>query len=217
MKQIRIPAVVLISGSGTNLQALIDATACDLPLNIRAVISNEPDATGLARADRADIPTRVIDHRRFADRTGFDRALGELIDCFAPRLVILAGFMRVLTTDFVERYRGRMINIHPALLPKYPGLQTHRRVLEAGDRMHGASIHFVTPEVDGGPVIVQARVPVEADDTPESLAARVLIQEHRLYPQAIRWIVAGRVRMEGERVLFDGVALTEPHQLEAEG
>ena len=217
MSRQRLAAVVLISGSGTNLQALIDAAADDLPLDIRAVISNRPDVFGLRRATGACIPTRVLDHTRFADRPAFEAALGGLIDSFAPELVILAGFMRILTPGFVARYGGRMINIHPALLPAYPGLDTHRRVLEAGDAEHGASIHFVTAEVDGGPVFLQARVAVEPGDDPESLAARVLEQEHRLYPTAVRWICEGRVQLRDGRLLCDGVPLETPRQLDPAG
>jgi len=210
----RLPAIVLISGSGTNLQALLDATADNLPLDIRAVISNRPGAFGLERAANSCVPARVLDHTRFPDRSTFEAALGELIDSFAPALVILAGFMRILTPEFVARYSGRMVNIHPALLPAYPGLDTHRRVLEAGDTEHGASIHFVTAEVDGGPVFLQARVPVEANDDQETLAARVLEQEHRLYPTALRWICEGRVELIDGEVRLDGVPLDRPKQLD---
>jgi phosphoribosylglycinamide formyltransferase-1 len=213
----RLPAVVLISGSGTNLQALIDAAADDLALDIRAVVSNRPGAFGLERAATACIPTRLVDHTRFDDRPAFEAALGELIDSFAPELVILAGFMRILTPEFVARYSGRMINIHPALLPAYPGLDTHRRVLEAGDAEHGASIHFVTAEVDGGPVFLQARVPVLPDDDPDTLAARVLAQEHRLYPAAVRWLCEGRVALRDGRALLDGRPLDAPRQLDPPG
>jgi phosphoribosylglycinamide formyltransferase-1 len=213
----RLPAVVLISGSGTNLQAILDAAAGDLPLDIRAVISNRPDAYGLERAANACIPTRMLDHTLFPDRPGFEAALGELIDSFAPELVILAGFMRILTPEFVARYRGRMVNIHPALLPAYPGLDTHRRVLEAGDAEHGASIHFVTAEVDGGPVFLQARVPVMPGDDPGVLAARVLEQEHRLYPAALQLICAGRIKFHDDRVMLDGLPLARPEQLDPAG
>ncbi|HEY5790588.1 MAG TPA: phosphoribosylglycinamide formyltransferase [Gammaproteobacteria bacterium] len=211
----RLPAVVLISGNGSNLQALIDAAADGgLPLAIRAVISNNADAFGLERAARACIPGRVLDHRGFATRAAFDTALAALVDSFAPRLVLLAGFMRVLTPAFVQHYRGRMLNIHPSLLPAYPGLHTHARVLAAGDPEHGASIHYVTDEVDGGPVFLQARVPVQPGDSAARLAARVLEQEHRLYPEAVRWIAAGRVRLAGRRVLLDGTPLAAPRLLE---
>ncbi len=211
----RLPVVVLISGGGTNLQALIDAAQRDLPIEIRAVISNVAEAYGLERARRAGIPTEVVDHRDYADRERFDRALAERIDRYRPRLVLLAGFMRILTPWFVEHYRGRMLNIHPSLLPKFQGLHTHARALEAGEREHGASIHFVTEELDGGPVIVQARVPVKPDDTPETLAARVLEQEHRLYPQAVQWFAEGRLELRDGRAWFDGRPLEQPLQLES--
>ena len=211
----RLPAVVLISGSGTNLQAILDATADDLPLDIRAVISNRPDAYGLERAANACVPTRMLDHTLFSGRPAFEAALGEMIDSFAPQLVILAGFMRILTPGFVASYSGRMINIHPALLPAYPGLDTHRRVLESDDTEHGASIHYVTAEVDGGPVFLQVKVPVVPGDDPETLAARVLEQEHRLYPTALRWICSGRVKLHDGRVILDGIPLERPEQLDS--
>jgi len=189
--------VVLISGSGSNLQALIDAQSTPgSPFRIVAVISNRGDAFGLERARRHAIPTAVLDHRDSPSREDYDTALGALIDRFAPGLVALAGFMRILTPELVARYRGRMLNIHPSLLPKYRGLHTHARAIEAGEREHGASVHFVTAELDGGPVVLQARVPVLPDDTPECLAARVLAQEHRLYPLAVRWFAEGRLRLD---------------------
>ncbi len=209
-----MPVVVLISGGGTNLQALIDAAAAGAPFEIRAVISNRPGAYGLERASRAGIPTEVLDHRQFPDRQSFDDALARLIDNYRPELVLLAGFMRILTPEFVKRYHGRLLNIHPSLLPRFQGLNTHARALEAGDSEHGASIHFVTEELDGGPVIIQARVPVEADDTPERLAARVLEQEHRIYPLVVKWIAEGRLALEDDKVLFDGQPLAKPLCLE---
>ena len=217
MSDARLSAVVLISGSGSNLQALLDAADDGLPLDIRAVISNRPGAYGLQRATAACVPARVLDHRDFPDRAAFEAALGELIDAFQPAVVLLAGFMRILNPGFVERYRGRMINIHPALLPAYPGLHTHRRCLEAGDAEHGASIHFVTAEVDGGPVLMQVRVPVQAGDDADALAARVLEQEHRLYPAAVRLLCDGRVRLDGERILLDGRPLDAPLRLDPAG
>ena len=174
MPQQPLPLVVLISGGGTNLQAIIDAAVADLPVDIRAVISNEADAFGLERARGAGIETRVLDHRAFPDREAYDAALAELIDEYEPGLVVLAGFMRILTPAFVRHYHGRMFNIHPSLLPRYRGLDTHARVLAAGDREHGATVHFVTEELDGGPLIIQARVPVLANDDPQTLARRVL-------------------------------------------
>lgn len=212
-----LAVVVLISGSGTNLQAIIDAAANDLPIDIRAVISNRPGAYGLERARKAGIPTEVLDHTQFPDRESFDAELARLIDSHEPHLVVLAGFMRILTPQFVHHYRGRLLNIHPSLLPKFQGLDTHQRALAAQETEHGASIHFVTEELDGGPVIVQTRVPVHTEDTPESLAARVLEQEHRLYPQAIRWFAEGRLTLVDNQVHFDGMPLSQPLDLDEEG
>ena len=204
MRAGHLPLVVLISGRGSNLKAILDAVARDLPVEVRCVISNRPGAGGLALAREAGVATEVVDHTDYASRESFDEALGARIDHYTPGLVVLAGFMRVLGPWFVRRYAGRLVNIHPALLPAFPGLHTHERALEAGVAEHGASVHFVTEEVDGGPVILQARVPVLPGDTPEALAARVLEQEHRIYPQAIRWFADGRLRLEGDRVLLDG-------------
>lgn len=212
-----LPVVVLISGSGSNLQALIDGTlAGRLPIAIRAVISNEAEAFGLTRAARAEIETRVLSHRDFASREDYDAALAELIDQFEPALVVLAGFMRILTPAFVAHYAGRMFNIHPSLLPKFRGLHTHRRALEAGERIHGASVHFVTVELDGGPLVLQAQVPVEPGDTPEGLAARVLHKEHQIYPQAVRWFAQGRLVLgQDGRPRLDGRVIEQPLQLDA--
>ncbi len=185
-------AVILISGRGSNMQALLEA---GLPVEFACVISNRPDAAGLRVATELGVPVAVVDHRQHPDRVGFDAALAAEIDRHRPDLVILAGFMRVLTEDFVRRYARRMINIHPALLPAFPGLDTHARALAAGVRLHGCTVHFVTPEVDAGPIIVQAAVPVRADDTPQTLAARVLRQEHRIFPLAVRWLAEGRVQL----------------------
>ena len=197
--------VVLISGSGSNLQALIDSIAQDgNPARIAAVICNRADAYGLVRAQNAGIPTRVLDHKQFDGREAFDAALIEAIDDFDPQLVVLAGFMRILTGDFVRHYEGRLLNIHPSLLPKYKGLNTHQRALEAGDREHGCSVHFVTEELDGGPLVVQAVVPVESDDTPESLAQRVHRQEHHIYPLAMRWFAEGRLKLGKTGAQLDG-------------
>jgi len=207
-----LPVVILISGRGSNLQSIIDAVANDaLPVEIRAVISNRPAAHGLQRATLAGITTAVIDHSRYSDRAAFDEALQECIERFQPGLVVLAGFMRILTTGFVHHYQGRMLNIHPSLLPEFPGLNTHQRVLESGCKQHGASIHFVTEAVDGGPVVLQARVPVYQQDTVTTLAARVLEQEHRLYPLAIRWFAEQRLKLDdtGNAVL-DGERLSNP-------
>ena len=196
---------MLISGRGSNLQAIIDAIrAGELAANIRAVISSEPGAPGAARARTAGIPTQVVNYRDYDTREAFDQALMQRIDACQPQLVVLAGFMRILGRDFIDHYAGRLINIHPALLPEFPGLNTHARALQGGATRHGASVHFVTREVDGGPVIVQAAVPVFADDTPEVLAERVLQEEHRIYPLAIRWFIDGRLSVEDGRVLLDG-------------
>jgi phosphoribosylglycinamide formyltransferase-1 len=184
--------VILISGRGSNMEAILDAR---LAPRCAAVISNDAAAPGLAAAARRGVPTSVVGHRQFPDRGAFDAALAAEIDRHFPQLVVLAGFMRILTERFVSRYRGRLVNIHPSLLPAFPGLDTHRRALEAGVRIHGCTVHFVTPEVDQGPIIVQAAVPVQPGDTEQALAARVLAQEHRIYPQAIRWIFEGRVAL----------------------
>lgn len=200
-------AVVLISGSGSNLQALIDSQGEDNPLRIRAVISNRADAYGLTRAQNAGIATQVLDHKAFADREAFDCALIEAIDGFRPDLVVLAGFMRILTPAFVRHYSGRLLNIHPSLLPKHKGLNTHQRALDAQDSEHGCSVHFVSEELDGGPLVIQAVVPVEPGDTAETLALRVHMQEHRIYPTAVRWFAEGRLRLAAEGALLDGEKL----------
>ena len=200
--------MVLISGSGTNLQALLDDAAepgCEY--SIAAVISNKADAYGLTRAATAGVETAVLSHKDFSDRDSFDQAMIKLIDTYRPDLVILAGFMRILTPDFVRHYSGRLLNIHPSLLPKYQGLHTHQRALDAGDDEHGATVHFVTEELDGGPPIVQASVPVLADDSAESLAQRVQVQEHKIYPLAARWFAQGRLRMVGDRTELDSELL----------
>lgn len=185
--------VILISGRGSNLRAILEAGLAD---RVAAVISNNPLAAGLEFARARRIPTRVVDHRQYARREDFDAALRSVIEEYTPDLVVLAGFMRVLTADFVNHYAGRMINIHPSLLPLFPGLDTHRRALAAGVRIHGCTVHFVTPTVDHGPIIAQAAVPVFDGDTPERLASRVLEQEHRLYPAVIRWFLEGRILLK---------------------
>ncbi len=193
--------VILISGRGSNMEALIAARdAGTLPVEIVAVISNRPDASGLETAERSGITAHYIDHRAFSERDAFDAALAECIDGFAPDLVVLAGFMRILGDPFVHHYAGRMMNIHPSLLPSFPGLHTHRRALDEGVRVHGCTVHFVTPALDHGPVIIQAAVPVLDSDDEATLAARVLGQEHRVYPQAVRWFAEGRLRVENGRV-----------------
>ena len=200
--------VVLLSGTGSNLQALIDSDDVKAsPATIRAVISNRADAYGLQRAKDAGIATRVLDHKAFEGREAFDAALIEVIDTFKPHLVILAGFMRILSADFVRHYQGRLLNIHPSLLPKYKGLHTHQRALDAGDREHGCSVHFVTEELDGGPLVVQAVIPVESDDSAHSLAQRVHAQEHRIYPLAVRWFAEGRLSLDEQGALLDGQLL----------
>ncbi|MQT55752.1 phosphoribosylglycinamide formyltransferase [Pseudomonas sp. FSL R10-0399] len=200
--------VVLLSGTGSNLQALIDSCAVkDSPARIRAVISNRADAYGLQRAKDAGIDTRVLDHTAFEGREAFDAALIEVIDTFNPQLVVLAGFMRILSAGFVRHYQGRLLNIHPSLLPKYKGLHTHQRALEAGDSEHGCSVHFVTEELDGGPLVVQAIIAVESGDSPHSLAQRVHAQEHRIYPLAVRWFAEGRLSLDEQGALLDGQLL----------
>jgi phosphoribosylglycinamide formyltransferase-1 len=210
-----LAVAVLISGSGSNLQALIDAQqAGELPIDIRVVISNRADAYGLTRAANAGIETKVLSHKGFPSRAEYDQALAALLREFDPGLVVLAGFMRILTPELVARFHGRMFNIHPSLLPKYPGLHTHQRALDAGDAEHGATVHFVTDELDGGPRVLRARVPVLPGDDAERLAARVLEQEHRIYPLAVRWFATGRLRLDhAGRVLLDGRVLTEPADL----
>jgi phosphoribosylglycinamide formyltransferase-1 len=209
----KLPVVVLISGSGSNLQALIDGANASGTYEIVAVVSNKADAYGLVRAAQAGIATAVLDHREFADRETFDTALAGLIDSFKPGLVVLAGFMRILTPGFVRHYAGRMLNIHPSLLPRYQGLNTHARAIEAGDSEHGCSVHFVTEELDGGPVVAQAKVPVLPGDTPQTLATRVLEQEHKLYPAVVNWFSEGRLRWNSAALLFDDKPLAAPLSL----
>lgn len=195
--------IVLISGNGSNLQAIINSIHQDkLGATISAVISDRPGAYGLMRASNAHIPTHIIDYKQFSDRTAFDTALMRQIDAYQPNLIVLAGFMRILTPQFVQHYLGKMINIHPSLLPKYQGLNTHRRALEAGEVEHGASVHYVTPELDSGPVILQARVPVLASDTAETLQQRVHQAEHQIYPAAIQRIATGQVTFRNNQVYY---------------
>ena len=200
--------VVLISGSGSNLQALIDSVAHDgNPARIAAVICNRAGAHGLERAKQAGIATELLDHKQFDGREAFDAALIQAIDAHQPDLVVLAGFMRILTPGFVQHYAGRLLNIHPSLLPKHKGLHTHQRAIEAGDSEHGCSVHFVTEELDGGPLVVQAVLPVLADVTAESLASRVHQQEHLIYPLAVRWFAEGRLRLGAQGAMLDGLPL----------
>lgn len=198
--------VVLISGNGSNLQALIDASVHS-NFKISAVISNRADAFGLERAERDQIPAVVIDHNDYANREEFDLALQRRIESYDADLVVLAGFMRLLGGEFVRHFAGRIINIHPSLLPLYPGTNTHARALQAGDKVHGASVHFVTEEMDGGPVIAQERIPVLANDTEESLRLRVLEKEHILYPKVVSWFAAGRLAMRDGQAWMDGEPL----------
>jgi phosphoribosylglycinamide formyltransferase 1 len=191
--------VVLISGRGSNLQALLDAG-----LPVSAVISNRADAKGLAIAASRGVATRVVEHRGFPSREAFDAALAHAIEGFEPRLVALAGFMRVLTPGFVARYTGRLLNIHPSLLPAFPGLDTHARALAAGVKTHGCTVHFVTAELDHGPIVIQSEVPVRKDDSPETLAARVLRQEHIIYPRAVRWFLDGKLVIHDGKVRVKG-------------
>ena len=196
--------VILISGRGSNMVALIDAAASGaLPVRVAAVLANRSDAKGLEVAAAAGIVTQVVDHRLYRDRESFDAAMAEAIDAYFPDLVVLAGFMRILSDGFVAHYEGRLINIHPSLLPSFPGLHTHQRALDDGVRVHGCTVHFVTPSLDHGPIVVQAAVPVLDGDDATVLAARVLEQEHRIYPLAVRWFAEGRLRLEDGRVRLD--------------
>lgn len=203
---------ILISGTGSNLQALIDR-APDSDYEIALVLSNRPQAAGLQKAQVAGIPTVVIDHTEYDSRESFDRAMIEALDAQQIDGIILAGFMRILTPAFTLHYLGRMLNIHPSLLPKYPGLNTHQRALDAQDAEHGLSIHFVTPELDGGPVILQAKVPVEAGDTAESLQKKVQIQEHIAYPLVTNWLAQGRIQLQNNQACYQDQALQVPLQL----
>jgi phosphoribosylglycinamide formyltransferase-1 len=202
--------VVLISGSGSNLQAILDAVASGfIAGRVFAVVSNKANVYGLERARRAGIATTVLDHKAYADRQSYDAALTAAIDEHQPDLLVLAGFMRILTPNFVAHYQGRLLNIHPSLLPKYQGLNTHQRAIDAGDVEHGCSVHFVTAELDGGPVILQAKVPIFPDDDAESVAARVHEQEHRIYPLVIRWFCQNRLQQRSDQALLDGQVLSK--------
>lgn len=193
--------VILISGRGSNMQAIVHRARAEAwPARIAAVISNKPNAEGLAFAKEQGIPTAVVSNADYATREAFDDALRRTIDGFAPDLVVLAGFMRILTPPFVEHFAGRMLNIHPSLLPSFPGLATHRRALESGVKCHGATVHFVTSDLDHGPIVAQASVPVVPGDSEHDLAARVLKEEHVIYPRAVRWFVEGKLRLDGGRV-----------------
>lgn len=211
IKQTIKPIVVLVSGRGSNLRALLDASRAEnwedtLQARVVAVISNRPDALALALAREHGIAVHVVAHRTFETRAAFEDALGDAIEVYRPALVVLAGFMRVLSPEFVGRYAGRLINIHPSLLPAFPGLNTHQRALDAGVRVHGATVHFVSEDLDSGAIIAQAAVPVNPDDDEAVLAARVLRQEHRLLPRAVRHVLSGRVRCDGTRSVLHDVA-----------
>ncbi len=196
--------VILISGRGSNMEAIVRASQSEAwPARIAAVISNRPGAAGLDFARDHGIPTATLDHKNFPNRDAFDAELVQLIDSFKPDLVVLAGFMRILTGDFVRHYEGRLLNIHPSLLPLFPGLATHEQALEAGVKEHGATVHFVTEALDHGPLVIQASVPVLPDDTAETLAKRVLKQEHIIYPRAVRWFIDNRLSIDQNRVLID--------------
>lgn len=212
MKRKRV--AVLISGRGSNMAALIEAAKAEsYPAEIALVVSNKPNAEGLAIARAAAIATEVVDHTKYKDRTGFERALQALLERYRIELVCLAGFMRLLTADFVTRWQRRLLNIHPALLPVFKGLDTHKRALQAGVKVHGATVHFVVPEMDSGPIIVQGAVAVREDDNEKSLAARVLDVEHRIYPLALKLVVQGRVRVENGRCLIDGKPVPDVAEL----
>ncbi|WP_392560623.1 phosphoribosylglycinamide formyltransferase [Orbus mooreae] len=196
--------VVLVSGSGSNLQAIIDACATKhINGNIVAVISNKPDVYALKRAKNSHIPTHVINHKDYLSREAFDQVVAKQIDVYQPDLIVLAGYMRILTPEFVKHYAGKMLNIHPSLLPKYPGLHTHKRAIEAGDQEHGTTVHFVTEELDGGPIILQAKVPIFADDTEQDVIDRVLVQEHQIYPLVIKWFCDNRLSMQQGKAYLD--------------
>ncbi|NQZ08782.1 MAG: phosphoribosylglycinamide formyltransferase [Algicola sp.] len=200
--------VVLISGNGSNLQAIIDdCEAGKINGKVTAVVSNRPGAYGLERAQNAEIDAIELDHKKFDSRAQYDQALRQVIDEYQPDVVVLAGFMRILTGDFVNHYQGKMLNIHPSLLPKYPGRNTHQRAIDAGDKAHGVSVHFVTEELDGGPVILQAKVPVFEDDTAEDLAERIHEQEHRIYPMVVNWLCERRLTMTDGRAMLDAKVL----------
>lgn len=206
-----VSIVVVISGNGSNLQSITDGIASgQIHAKIRAVISNVPDAYGLTRAETARIPTETVDHTQFEDREDFDRELRATIDHYSPELVILAGFMRKLGSSFVEHYRGRLLNIHPSLLPAYPGLHTHQRALADEATEHGASIHFVTADLDAGPIIIQSAVPVKEDDDETSLARRVQKEEHIIYPMVVGWFIDKRLELVDDQVLLDGIPLSSP-------
>lgn len=211
MSESTASAAVLISGGGTNLQSIIDASARgEIALQIAVVISNKADAKGLDRARKANIPTECIENQDFTDRQSFDQALIDVIDRYSPNLIILAGFMRILTPQFVAHYHGRILNIHPSLLPTYPGLHTHQRAIDNKDQWHGCTVHFVTDELDGGPPVIQGRVPVLQNDTADTLAARVLEVEHKIYPIAADLLASGRIDCRNGTAFLDDRPLKQP-------
>jgi phosphoribosylglycinamide formyltransferase-1 len=211
----QVSAAVLISGGGTNLQSFIDKVAAGrLHVELAVVLSNNPEARGLERARRAGIPVECVEHGDYADRSSFEQALVATLDRYHPDLIILAGFMRILTPAFIEHYAGRIFNIHPSLLPRYPGLDTHQRAIDAGDEWAGSTVHFATEELDGGPPVIQGRVPVLPGDTAETLAARVLKVEHQIYPRAVALFAAGRLEYRDGAAWLDGKRLDEPLRYE---
>ncbi len=211
MSSSRCRAAILISGSGSNLQAFIDrAASCNIALDIAIVVSNSVNAYGLTRAANEGINTYCIEHADYADRKSFDQALAHELDQHQPDLLVLAGFMRILSPWFVDHYAGKILNIHPALLPAYPGLNTHQRVLDAGEKWHGSTVHFVTDELDGGPRVLQGRLPVGPGESTEQLAKRVQAVEHQIYPEAANWFAEGRLKLHDGTAWLDGKVLTEP-------
>jgi phosphoribosylglycinamide formyltransferase 1 len=212
-----LPIAILISGRGTNMRVIAErAAAGNLPVDVRVVISDQPAAAGLQTAAAMNIATRALAPRDFADRASYDQALVQLLAQYQPQLVVLAGFMRILTPQFIGAFAGRILNVHPSLLPDYRGLHTHRRVLEAGEKLHGASVHFVTEELDGGPVIAQAEVPVLPGDSETTLSARVQRAEHSIYPRTIDWLARGRLSLQDGRAWLDGQPLDKPLREPAE-
>jgi len=207
----RLPTAILISGRGTNMQAIAQCAARGaVPIDVRLVLSDQPAAGGLGIAASLGIPTQVLSPRAFPDRPAYDAALVECLQRHGAQLIVLAGFMRILTPAFIAAFAGRILNVHPSLLPRHRGLHTHRRVLEAGDRVHGVSVHFVTEELDGGPVVVQSRIEVRPEDTEASLSARIQQREHSIYPRAVDWFARGRLELRGQRAWLDGRPLDSP-------